>query len=247
MNQTVVYRAWYSSDGVGKTGLSVSATIYGPDRSKVVDAQPAIEVGSGFYEYPYSTTSSKGEYSCLFITDDTTVDQRHIPAQWSIGRGGVDNLDSKVSDTLQANDYTPPTAVDLSGLATSQNVVDVADDIKASFPVVPTATDNANAVLDDAATAHNTAGSVGEKINNAGSVAGIGETHKVFVSRDSSGAPIAGVEVRAYDDEARTIQRGFMQISNSSGETYWNGTSGNPVYVVQLHSNYTFEVESETF
>lgn len=81
------------SDGVSKTGLSVTCDIYGPDHTALATGQSTTEIASsGIYYKQYQTTIS-GNYYVVFKTADTTVAARHLATEitavdvgvWGIG------------------------------------------------------------------------------------------------------------------------------------------------------------------
>jgi hypothetical protein len=116
VSHAVTLRAHYVASGEGKTGLGdVTCTVYGPDRTKLVNAASATEVGDGLYEYELGAgnTADVGEYSYVFKTSDGTVDQAHLAGQISIGRGGVEYLDAAISSRADATHYTSARAAKL--------------------------------------------------------------------------------------------------------------------------------------
>lgn len=95
---TVRFVAFYAADGVGVEGLTdVLVDVYGPDGNKDVNGDAASEIGGGLYSYDAGVVQ-EGEYLAIFKTADATVDQKHLPALWSIGRAGIESLDGAISD-----------------------------------------------------------------------------------------------------------------------------------------------------
>lgn len=79
----ITFRAFYVESKVGKTGLTVTCSVYGPSGS-LVTAQAATEVSSGSYPglYEYvldeAETEDPGTYTAVFTTATTSVDQRTL-------------------------------------------------------------------------------------------------------------------------------------------------------------------------
>lgn len=98
INNSIRFIAFYTNDGIGKTGLTVTSDVWNPAGSQVASVASATEIGGGFYRYDLDSGSvgSVGEYISVFKTDGT-VDQKHIPALWIVGRAGVENLDATIS------------------------------------------------------------------------------------------------------------------------------------------------------
>jgi hypothetical protein len=94
----VTFYAFFSASRAGKTGLTVTVDVYRAG-SLIVTAGSATAVGGGLYSYQLSSGSVtvEGEYVAIFKTTDTTVDMNHVPALWSIGRAGIEDLDATIS------------------------------------------------------------------------------------------------------------------------------------------------------
>lgn len=90
------------NDGAGAANVQVRVSVYNPHGLKIIDNEIASEVGDGFYNYELdgSMTTIIGEYMALFRTNDARVAVKHIPSLWIVGRGGVENLDVKVSSRI---------------------------------------------------------------------------------------------------------------------------------------------------
>lgn len=99
LSNAVRFRAAYIASKLGATGLTVTVDVYNPAGTKIITAAAATEIGDGIYEYVLASGSvtTEGEYTAVFKTATTTVDQRHIFAQWTVGRAGVENLDATTS------------------------------------------------------------------------------------------------------------------------------------------------------
>lgn len=122
IGNALTFFAFYVTSKIGKTGLTVTIDVYNPAGSLVVTAGSASEVGGGLYKYVLASDSvtTEGEYVVVFKTADTTVDAQHIPALWTVGRAGVENLDAAISDRLAAAAYTAP---DNAGISSILSVV----------------------------------------------------------------------------------------------------------------------------
>lgn len=129
---SVTFYAHYIATKVGATGLTVTVDVWEVQKNgtatEIVTAGSATEIGDGLYRYLLVSGSvdAEGEYIAVFKTADSSVDQQHLPALWSIQRAGIENLDALVSSrsTLtqaQVNaeadqalvDYDPPTDAEL--------------------------------------------------------------------------------------------------------------------------------------
>ncbi|MBL8130291.1 MAG: hypothetical protein JNL42_00410 [Anaerolineae bacterium] len=141
ISNALTFLAFYTASGVGKTGLTVTVDVRRGSTSVISDGA-VTEVGGGLYSYALASGSVTSEalYTAVFKTSDSTVDQKHLPALWTVGTAGVENLNDPIGDKLDASAYTAP----LGAAAT------------------------AAAVLDAAAADYNDAGSIGQKINAAG-------------------------------------------------------------------------------
>lgn len=72
------FYGFYVATKTGKTGLTVTCTVYGPGGVEA-NAQSATEVGGGLYKYTH-TDAVAGDYIAVFATADATVDAQHVPA-----------------------------------------------------------------------------------------------------------------------------------------------------------------------
>lgn len=139
VSQAVKFLAFFVASKVGKTGLAdVTVDVYDPAGAQIVTAAVATAVGGGLYSYTLAgaSTGAEGEYVAVFKTADASVDQRHIPALWVVGRAGVEHLDAAVSSRLADADYA----------------------------AAPTAAAVADQVWDEASADHVAAGSTGAKL-----------------------------------------------------------------------------------
>lgn len=130
----LAFRAFFSRDGVGEAGLTVTVDIYAPDDTLLVSAAAATELGGGLYRYTLGSASVTlaGEYTAIFKSADLTVDQPHVPAVWIVGRAGVENLDAAVSSRLATAGYTAPpsaAAIRIEMDTNSAALIDIATDV----------------------------------------------------------------------------------------------------------------------
>ncbi len=141
IGSALTFYAFYTASKVGKTGLTVTVNLRRGTTS-VVTGGSATEIGDGLYAYTLASGSvtTENEYTAVFKTSDTSVDQRDIPALWAVGRAGIEDLDAAISTRLASGSYSAP----------------------------PSAASVADAVWDEAVSGHVTAGSTGAQLNAAG-------------------------------------------------------------------------------
>ncbi len=103
IGNALTFYAFFGASKVGKTGLTVTVNVRRGTTS-VVSGGSATEIGDGLYYYTLSSGSvtSENEYSAVFKTSDTTVDQKDIPALWVVGKAGIEDLDAAVSTAVSA-------------------------------------------------------------------------------------------------------------------------------------------------
>lgn len=109
ISNAITFYAFYTASGVGKTSLTVTADIYKTTTvTPVVSGASATELGGGLYYYTLASgsTASVGEYIAIFKTSDVTVDTKQLIDKWSIGRAGIENLDSSVAGVWLAGTRT---------------------------------------------------------------------------------------------------------------------------------------------
>ncbi len=100
---SVIYYAHYTEDGVNKTGLTVTITVYEVIRdgtkTEIVSDGACTEIGDGLYRYLLASGSvdAAAEYVAVFHTATDTVDAQDIPAIWVIDRAGTEKLDNGVT------------------------------------------------------------------------------------------------------------------------------------------------------
>jgi hypothetical protein len=106
--QAITFDAFFTLDGAGATGLTVTVDVY-RGATKIVDNVAATEVAGGFYTYALAGASNteKNHYRAVFKTADT-VDQAHIPALWIVGSTWVERVDATIDSRLATAGYTAP-------------------------------------------------------------------------------------------------------------------------------------------
>ena len=141
IGNTLTFYAFYTASKVGKTGLTVTVNVRRGTTS-VVTGGSATEIGDGLYAYTLASGSvtAENEYTAVFKTSDTSVDQQDIPALWAVGRAGIEDLDAAISTRLASSSYSAP----------------------------PNAASVADAIWDEAISGHLTVGSTGAQLNAAG-------------------------------------------------------------------------------
>ena len=145
IGQAITFYAHYTEAKVGKTGLTVTVDVYDVDNTtKLVTAGNATEVGAGLYYYTLSAESvdAAGNYTAVFKTATTTVDQRDIPALWVVGRTWVERLDAAVTSRAAASELT--------ALATNMQAIDsvvdsIAETVGAASVIVVNSTGSVSA------------------------------------------------------------------------------------------------------
>jgi hypothetical protein len=109
IGNALTFYAFYTASKVGKTGLTVTVNVR-RGTTGVVTGGSATEVGDGLYSYTLASGSvnAENEYTAVFKTSDTSVDQQDIPALWVIGKAGVEDLDAAISTRLASASYSAP-------------------------------------------------------------------------------------------------------------------------------------------
>ena len=101
IGQPVIFYAFYTDSGSGKTGLTVTADVWeviaDGTATEIASAQACTEIGDGLYRYRVvgASIDAQAEYIAVFKTAGT-CDQAHIPALWVIGKGWLENLATSV-------------------------------------------------------------------------------------------------------------------------------------------------------
>lgn len=129
---SVIYYAHYTEDGVNKTGLTVTITVYEVIRdgtkTEVVTDGACTEIGDGLYRYLLAsgTVDAAAEYVAVFHTATDTVDAQDIPAMWVIDRAGTEKLDTGITladDAITADKFDESTAFPLKSADTGATQV----------------------------------------------------------------------------------------------------------------------------
>lgn len=98
-----LFYGFFSAAKAGKTGLTVTCTVYRAATGAVVaNAQAASEVGGGLYRYSHSD-ATPGDYLAVFITADATVDAQHVAALASVI---IPRIDAAMTTRLASADYS---------------------------------------------------------------------------------------------------------------------------------------------
>ena len=86
VGEALTFKAFYTTDGEGTAGLTVTVDVYNPARSKVVNGSSATAIGGGWYYYILAAGSvaTEGDYNAQFKTTDTSVDQVHLPSEKNV-------------------------------------------------------------------------------------------------------------------------------------------------------------------
>lgn len=102
--QDIHLRAHYTSGGVSKADLGDGVLIYvrDTDGTLVKNGLICSHIGDGTYEFVYESCPA-GQFSAVFKTEDTTVDQQDMACAFNVGQGGVDYLDASVAANTPAN------------------------------------------------------------------------------------------------------------------------------------------------
>jgi hypothetical protein len=116
IGQALPFQAFYTSGKTGKTGLTVTATVYNPAGTVVVTAAACTEIGNGLYAYTLASGSvaTAGEYICIFHTADTTVNQMDMAANWEVGATWAQNLDAAVTTRATPTNITAGTITSIA-------------------------------------------------------------------------------------------------------------------------------------
>jgi hypothetical protein len=142
VGNAVTFVGWFTAAKVGVPGLTVTCDVYRLGAGIIVTGASASAVGGGLYSYTLASgsTGTPDDYYAIFKTTDATVDMKHTPSMWAVGKAGIENLDATISSRLASAGYTAP----------------------------PSAAANADAVWDEALSGHAVAGSAGASLSAAG-------------------------------------------------------------------------------
>lgn len=129
LSTAVKFVCFFTKDGEGVTGLTVTVDVWNPAGSEIVSAGSAPEIGDGLYSYTLASgsTGTEGEYLAVFKTAGD-VDQAHLPSLWSIGRGGVEHLDADVSTRATPAQVTTIVGAVAGGGGSTEYTQNVTDD-----------------------------------------------------------------------------------------------------------------------
>jgi len=99
----VILEVFYTTGGVGKTGLlDVKVTVYkDTGNTPIISNATCFERADGFYRYTLEAPAN-GYYRYVFKTADATVDQKHIAGEVWVGKAGVNNLDAAITSRPSA-------------------------------------------------------------------------------------------------------------------------------------------------
>jgi len=101
LSNAITFYSFYVASQAGATGLTVTVDVYeGTTATPIISGASATELAGGLYYYTLSSGSvdAIGQYIAIFKTTDATVDQKDLPAVWTIGTAGVENLDAAISN-----------------------------------------------------------------------------------------------------------------------------------------------------
>lgn len=92
-NREITFWAFYTYNGVGVTGLTVTADIW-RGATQVANDVTYTELARGLYYYtlPVTSVNAKNSYIALTSATGGDVDAQEMVAAWWVGVGGVDNL-----------------------------------------------------------------------------------------------------------------------------------------------------------
>jgi len=180
---SVIYYAHYTEDGVNKTGLTVTITVYEVIRdgtkTEIVSDGACTEIGDGLYRYLLASTSvdAAAEYVAVFHTATDTVDAQDIPAIWVIDRAGTEKLDDGVTladDAITSAKFDESTAFPVKSADTGATALartgadaDTLETISDQIDLID-ASGIADAVWDELLAGHMIAGSAGMVLLDSG-------------------------------------------------------------------------------
>jgi len=230
MSKDIIFGAFYydnSSPPVGKTGLTVTFTVYSLNISTlavatVATAQPATTVGGGLYAYKVSAADLQTYYYyAIASTTDTTVDARDKPAvmlDWGdvTGQGGID-----LTNIKQATNPTTLTNITVPTTTSVTNDVTVAAASKTGYALSSTGGDlilktstfalaMADAIWDEVLTVatHNVVSSAGRRLRSLGAFSIVdGQVDSATTQTVTLGAE-ASATAHIYDQNLIVITSG---------------------------------------
>lgn len=118
-NQAVEFYAFFTAEKQGKAGLVVTVDVWRGTTQVVTDGA-ATAVGGGLYRYTLAggSTAAAESYAAVFKTADATVDARHVPSLWAVGRGMAAGLSAAAggqTGLARAGDVPAPQQVSIEG------------------------------------------------------------------------------------------------------------------------------------
>lgn len=249
VSNAVTFYAFYTASQTGKTGLTVTVDVWrGSDGNATVTAASATEIGDGVYKYQLASgsTATESEYIAVFKTTDTTVDFKWIPAMWAVGKAGVEDLDATVSSrsTYAGGDTSGTTTLLARLTSTRAGLLDHLDaDVStrlatSGYTTPPTAAAVMAAVLDELASNHNTAGSVGKLIQNLDAAVSSRLASAGYTAPPSLASIVAGIWDEVQSGHTTTGSFGkYLDAAVSSRSTYAGGdTAGTTTLLSRLTS-----------
>jgi len=122
----ITFYFFFTEDGVGDTGLTVTCNI----RKKESDGTKTTLVTDGactewfggayYYTLASGSVSTEGDYLAIGHTADTDTDQQDVPAMWAINKANLEDIDDILTDT----GTTLPNAISGLNDITADNVLD---------------------------------------------------------------------------------------------------------------------------
>lgn len=210
------FTAFYTTLGVGTTGLTVTVDVF-RNGSIIVTAAAASEAGDGLYTYTLAGASNtvEGVYAAVFKTATTTVDQQHLASAWFVGKAGIEYLDASIAAVKAKTDNLPSDPADQSLLMAAI----------AAVPSAPTALQ-----IDTQLSGTHGAGLWGGA-SGSGSISWP-------ITIDDGISPLDGVDVWVTTDSAGTnvVARGY---TDTLGTVTFLLDAG-PYYLWKQLSGYTF-------
>lgn len=100
--------AFYTVEGVGKTGITVTVDVYRANGTKVVSDGNATAIGGGLFGYTHSD-ATESDYFAVFKTSDATVDAKQIPAMMSREQANITVIDG-LADAIKAKTDNLPSS-----------------------------------------------------------------------------------------------------------------------------------------
>lgn len=90
-NTAITFEAFYKTNGVRTTGLTVTVDVLDPSNTLIIDDAAATEAGQGIYTYtlPAAYVTTAGLYKAIFTSAATTVDEREVIADCTVLGGNV--------------------------------------------------------------------------------------------------------------------------------------------------------------